>query len=83
MESRYQERARSSDPALSEASFAGHCARIREATGPTPLALVDGLTRVSAMQAVVDTGLADLVSLSRPFIREPDLVKRWPQGSRK
>jgi len=67
-------------PALAEASFAGHCARIREATGSTPLALVDGLRSLAGMQAVVDSGLADLVSLCRPFIREPDLVKKLAAG---
>ena len=77
---RLRTRARSDDPALAEASFAGHCARIREVTGSTPLALVDGLTTVAGMQAVVDQGLADLVSLSRPFIREPDLVRKLAAG---
>lgn len=79
-EARCRERARSRDPALSEASFGGHCARIRAATKPTPLALVDGLRSLTAMHAVVDNDLADLVSLSRPFIREPDLVTRLAAG---
>jgi 2,4-dienoyl-CoA reductase-like NADH-dependent reductase (Old Yellow Enzyme family) len=72
--------ARSSDPALAEASFAGHCAAIRAATGPTPLALVDGMLSLAAMQAVVDKDLADLVSMSRPFIRERDLVMKLAAG---
>lgn len=86
MEDRYRERARADArtlahfPALAEASFAGHCARIREVTGPTPLALVDGLRSLACLQAVVDSGLADLVSMCRPFIREPDLVKRLAAG---
>jgi len=80
LEPRYQARARSEDPALAEASFGGHCQRIRQATGPTPLALVDGLRSLAAMQAVVEKGLADLVSLSRPFIREPDLIKKLAAG---
>jgi 2,4-dienoyl-CoA reductase-like NADH-dependent reductase (Old Yellow Enzyme family) len=79
-QARYCERARSQDPALAEASFGGHCARIRDATRPTALALVDGLTTLTGMQVVVDTDLADLVSLSRPFIREPDLVKKLAGG---
>jgi 2,4-dienoyl-CoA reductase-like NADH-dependent reductase (Old Yellow Enzyme family) len=80
MEPRYQARARSQDLALSEASFGGHCERIRQASRPTSLALVDGLTSLAGMQAVVNKGLADLVSLSRPFIREPDLVKKLVAG---
>ena len=79
-EARYRARARSSDPALAEASFAGHCATVREATGSTPLALVDGFSSLAAMQAVVQSGLADLVSLSRPFIRERDLVTKLAAG---
>ena len=51
-----------------------------QATGATPLALVDGHTTLAGMQAVVQTGLADLVSLSRPFIREPGLVRRLAAG---
>ncbi len=88
MEAQYQARARAAEttlaehPALAEASFAGHCARIREATGSTPLALVDGLQTLAGLQAVVDSGLADLVSLCRPFIREPDLVKKLAAGQR-
>jgi 2,4-dienoyl-CoA reductase-like NADH-dependent reductase (Old Yellow Enzyme family) len=77
---RLRGRARSQDPALAEASFAGHCEALRAATHPTPLALVDGLTTLAGMRTVVDSGLADLVSLCRPFIREPDLVRRLASG---
>ena len=80
LEERFRARALSPDPALAEASFAGHCAVIRAATRTTPVALVDGLTSLAGMQAVVDSGLADLVSLCRPFIREPDLVRRLATG---
>ncbi len=79
-EERYRQRARASDPSLAEASFAGHCATVRAATGTTPLALVDGFSSLAAMQAVVQSGLADLVSLSRPFIRERDLVTKLAAG---
>jgi 2,4-dienoyl-CoA reductase-like NADH-dependent reductase (Old Yellow Enzyme family) len=79
-EERYRARARSGDPALTEASFAGHCAMIRGAATPTPVALVNGFSTLAGMQAVVDASVADLVSLSRPFIREPDLVARLAAG---
>ena len=79
-EDRYRERARHTDPALSEPSFAGHCEKIRATTKPKPLALVNGFRTKAAMQAVVDRGIADLISMSRPFINEPDLVKRLQAG---
>ena len=73
-------RARSSDPELAEAIFSGHAARIREATRPTPMALVNGIRTRRCMEAIAEKGVADLISMSRPFIREPDLVKRLKAG---
>ncbi|MCE5247229.1 NADH:flavin oxidoreductase, partial [bacterium] len=34
-------------------------------------------------EEVVAAGLADCVSLSRPLIREPGLVRRWRAGDRR
>jgi 2,4-dienoyl-CoA reductase-like NADH-dependent reductase (Old Yellow Enzyme family) len=45
-----------------------------------PLILVGGLRSYGLMEQLVEAGEADMVSLSRPFIREPDLVNRWKQG---
>ncbi len=73
-------RARSRDPELEEALFAGHAERIREATKPTPTALVNGIRSRRCMEAIIRKGVADLISMSRPFIREPDLVKRLQAG---
>jgi len=73
-------RARSQDPDLAEAVFAGHAARIREATRPAAMALVNGIRSRRCMEAVVEKDVADLISMSRPFIREPDLVKRLQAG---
>lgn len=73
-------RAGHGDPELAEATFAGYAARIREETRPTPMALVHGIRSRRCMEAIVGRGLADLVSMSRPFIREPDLVRRLGEG---
>lgn len=73
-------RAAHSDPGFSEAAFAGHGARIKEAIGSTPMALVYGFRRLETMERAVDVGLTDMVSLSRPFIREPGLVRSLRQG---
>jgi 2,4-dienoyl-CoA reductase-like NADH-dependent reductase (Old Yellow Enzyme family) len=75
-----QARAKHSDPAYSELAFAGHAEKIKRAIGPTPMALVKGFRRLGTMQLAVDRGLTDVVSMSRPFIREPDLVRRLEAG---
>lgn len=75
-------RARHGDPAYAELAFAGHASRIRDATRPTPMALVNGFRRLETMKRAVETGLIDMVSMSRPFIREPDLVRRLQAGQR-
>ena len=73
-------KARSLDKDLAEASFAGYAKIIRKATQPTPMALVNGIRSFKCMEAIVTKDLADLISASRPFIREPDLVKRLKVG---
>jgi len=73
-------RARSPDQELGEASFAGHATKIRKATQPTLMALVNGIRSLKCMKAIINKDLADLISMSRPFIKEPDLVKRLEAG---
>lgn len=48
-----------------------------------PLILVGGMRTPGLMQRLITEGDADMVSLSRPLIREPDLVNKWKQGDRK
>ncbi len=45
-----------------------------------PLALVGGLRTAAKMEEVITQGKADLISLSRPLIREPFLVARIRDG---
>jgi len=54
--------------------------RIRPAAGDVPLFLVGGMRRVSQMEEVLGAGHADFISMSRPFIREPHLVRRIREG---
>jgi 2,4-dienoyl-CoA reductase-like NADH-dependent reductase (Old Yellow Enzyme family) len=53
---------------------------IRPALAGVPLAVVGGMRRLSHMEAVVERGQADLISMSRPLIREPYLVKHFREG---
>jgi 2,4-dienoyl-CoA reductase-like NADH-dependent reductase (Old Yellow Enzyme family) len=48
-----------------------------------PIILVGGIRSLKTIEDILQTGHADLVSMARPFIREPDLIKRWKKGDRK
>ena len=47
-----------------------------------PVMLVGGIRSFEVAQSLVDNKLADFISLSRPLIREPDLIKRWMEGEK-
>ena len=53
---------------------------IKPVLGDTPLILVGGMRTVSHMEEVVENNYADFISMSRPFIREPFLVKKIKEG---
>ena len=48
-----------------------------------PLALVGGIRSLPVAERLVEQGVCDFISMSRPFIREPDLVNRWQSGDRR
>jgi len=70
------------DSAEKEAYFREAARAFREQIG-VPLILVGGIRSFEVAEALVTEGLTDFVSLSRPFIREPGLVKRWKSGDRR
>ena len=47
-----------------------------------PIMLVGGVRSADLAEKLLEQGCADYFSMSRPFIREPDLVKRWASGDR-
>jgi 2,4-dienoyl-CoA reductase-like NADH-dependent reductase (Old Yellow Enzyme family) len=47
-----------------------------------PLILVGGIRSLDVAERLLDAGTADYFSMSRPLIREPDLIKRWQSGDR-
>jgi 2,4-dienoyl-CoA reductase-like NADH-dependent reductase (Old Yellow Enzyme family) len=53
---------------------------VKPAVGKVPVLLVGGLRRASHMDGILQKGYADFISMSRPFIREPFLVKRIREG---
>jgi len=54
--------------------------KIKPMIGNIPLILVGGLRRISQMDYVLQKGYADFISMSRPFIREPFLAKKFKKG---
>ncbi len=65
-----------------EAYFADATRAVKAAVD-VPVILVGGLRSLEVMEAVVGSGTADLVALSRPFVCEPDLVNRLRAGQAK
>ncbi len=59
-----------------EAYFKDYARMIKEAVD-VPVILVGGLRSKAVMEQMITDGYADMVSLSRPFIREPDLVVKF------
>ena len=45
-----------------------------------PIMLVGGLRTPRVMEKIISEGIADFISMCRPFIREPGLIKRWKEG---
>lgn len=45
-----------------------------------PVILVAGIRSLETARDIVESGDADMVSMCRPFIREPYLVARWQRG---
>jgi 2,4-dienoyl-CoA reductase-like NADH-dependent reductase (Old Yellow Enzyme family) len=62
-----------------EAYFKEFSREIKRVVG-CPVILVGGLRSLSVMESMVSEGYADMISLSRPLIREPTLVKKFMSG---
>jgi len=45
-----------------------------------PLILVGGIRSLLMAERIIEQGIADYISMSRPFIREPGLIQRWKSG---
>ncbi len=45
-----------------------------------PLILVGGIRSFKIAEELVKTGITDYISMARPLIREPNLIKRWKSG---
>ena len=53
---------------------------IKPVLGKIPLFVVGGFRKVSQMEEILEKKYADCISMSRPFIREPFIVKKIREG---
>lgn len=67
------------DSPSKEGYFVPNAERIRH-TVSTPVIVVGGIRSIAVMESIIRHKKADLISMSRPFIREPDLVNRLRSG---
>lgn len=58
------------------------CKVIKNKVPGATLAVVGGNRNVKAMESIIDNNIADIVSLGRPFIREPNLVRHLYNGAK-
>ncbi len=65
-----------------EAGFKNEAKAFKEKIS-VPLLLVGGIRSFNVAKNLIDKGYADYISMSRPFIREPDLINRWKSGDLK
>lgn len=61
------------------AYFRERAAAVKRAV-KVPVIAVAGIRSLEMAKDIVDSGDADLISMCRPFIREPHLVARWQAG---
>ncbi|UCF78016.1 MAG: NADH:flavin oxidoreductase [Candidatus Eiseniibacteriota bacterium] len=67
-------------PGKGEAYFRHFASGLKKSVD-VPVILVGGLRSLALMEEIVRSGEADFVSLSRPLIREPDLVSSFEKGA--
>ena len=70
---------RARQPAGAEAYYRPFARAVKEATG-LPIILVGGVRTTQTMTDILASGDADFLAMARPFIREPDLVRKLEAG---
>jgi 2,4-dienoyl-CoA reductase-like NADH-dependent reductase (Old Yellow Enzyme family) len=79
-----QTRGRSAeDSGFHEATWGGHAQKIRLAIPDLPLSLVAGIRTTQTMEYLLENKIVDMISMSKPFINEPDFVNLISEGQDK
>ena len=64
---------------VSKPVFRERAAQVKK-TVNVPVAVVNGIRALDTAEDIIQSGDADIISMSRPFIREPHLLLRWQKG---
>jgi 2,4-dienoyl-CoA reductase-like NADH-dependent reductase (Old Yellow Enzyme family) len=67
------------DTETAEAYFQNEARAFKEKIA-LPLILVGGIRSFAVANRLVAEGVADYIAMSRPFIRDPELINRWKAG---
>jgi 2,4-dienoyl-CoA reductase-like NADH-dependent reductase (Old Yellow Enzyme family) len=67
-------------PTLDKEVFYKEAAKAYKQKVSIPLILVGGIRSYEVAERLVRDGMTDYISLCRPLICEPGLVKRWREG---
>ena len=62
-----------------QAYYRERAATVKKAVS-VPVMVVAGIRSLELSQNIVDSDDADMISMCRPFIREPGLINRWQRG---
>jgi len=68
---------------IDEEAYFRDAGRVFKERLSVPVILVGGMRSRSVMEEVLQKGVADLISLARPLIREPDLPNKLKEGKAK
>jgi 2,4-dienoyl-CoA reductase-like NADH-dependent reductase (Old Yellow Enzyme family) len=63
-----------------EAYWLKHAEKIKEVIGDVPLILVGGMKYPQTMEKIIEDGKADMISLCRALIREPNFPQEMADG---
>jgi len=66
-------------PEATSPYYLEECRQVKQALS-IPVMLVGGLRKINDIKAVIEDGIADAISMCRPFIMDPHLVKKIHQG---
>jgi 2,4-dienoyl-CoA reductase-like NADH-dependent reductase (Old Yellow Enzyme family) len=64
-----------------QAYYVPYAEQMRKAV-KIPIIIAGGMRSTDVMEGVIESGAADFIAMSRPFVREPDIVHQISEGRR-